>query len=227
MSSRTITSLWGMALLACPLLSGCTDDAAGPHATVPAASRAPHRTLSAAPRHTLAASVPPAQAPDALEAPDGLLAGTGQDAAPRAIVPLNKPTAPSSAPPVSSDDVLAQNPDTLADTAPGQQMPTAHSHWLRGSIFNARVQVRINGLFLGTFTSPQDRDITMKLRPGINTIALAYTPLTSTASARLFILESEHDPPIPPLATFRSPLPAATPSAPLPTTTQTFTFLAR
>ncbi len=106
-------------------------------------------------------------------------------------------------------------------------MPTQHSHWLRGSIFNARVTVRVNGLLLGTYSSPQDRDITMKLRPGINTMTLAYTPLTSTASARLFILESEHDPPIPPLATFRSPLAVASSGAPAQTTTQTLTFLAR
>lgn len=106
-------------------------------------------------------------------------------------------------------------------------MPTAHSHWLKGSIFNARVVVRVNGLFLGTFTSPQERDITMKLRRGINTVTLAYTPLASTASAHLDILESEHDPPVPPLATFRSPLSNPAPRAPLPTTTQTLTFLAR
>ncbi len=151
----------------------------------------------------------------------------GQDATASAVVPLARPAAPPSTPRADTDNALAQSSDTLAGAAPGQKMPTAHSHWLRGSIFNARVGVRINGLFLGTFTSPQDRDITMKLRPGINTVTLAYSPLTSTASARLFILESEHDPPIPPLATFRSPLSAPNPRAPMQTTTQTLTFLAR
>lgn len=107
-------------------------------------------------------------------------------------------------------------------------MPTEHSHWLRGIIFNARVAVRLNGLYLGTYTAPQDRDITMRLRNGINTITLAYTPLAPTAAAHLDVLESEHTPPIAPLATFRSPTADAASSRALSqTTTQTLTFLAR
>jgi len=220
-------SFWSLALLASPLLAGCADDAPPPHHFAGAVSRAPHGVPSARSPAVVAAFVPAAQPPDALEAPDGLLAGAGQNAAAPSVVPLTGQSLPSAATPSSSDDALAQTSDTLAGSAPGQKMPTEHSHWLKGSIFNARVIVRVNGLFLGTFTSPQDRDITMKLRGGINTLTLAYTPLASTASAHLDILESEHDPPIPPLATFRSPLSAASPSAPLQTTTQTLTFLAR
>ena len=227
MSSRTFAYSWAVALCACPLLAGCADDTPPPYSSVAAAPRASSRTPQIAPRPILTASALPVQAPDALETPDGLLAGAGTDAAPGAIVPLTKPAAltPNTSP--DTDDPLAQTPDTPAGTAPGQKMPTAHSHWLKGGIFNARVMVRVNGLFLGTFTSSQDRDITMKLRGGINMLTLAYTPLTSTASAHLDILESEHDPPIPPLATFRSPLSPSNPRAPLPTTTQTLTFLAR
>jgi len=106
-------------------------------------------------------------------------------------------------------------------------MPTEHSHWLKGRVFNARVTVRLNGLLLGTYSAPQDRDITMKLRSGINTITVAYQPLSATASAQLDVLESEHDPPIPPLTTFRSPLLDGSAAKSLPTTTQTLTFLAR
>jgi len=226
LSKRFAASYWGLALLAGPLLTGCGDDAPLPPARLSAAPPVPRRAYSAAPRPSVTASVPTAQTPDALEASDGLLSGTGQDAA-SATVPFNTPAGPPLTPPADTADALTQSSDPLAGSVPGQRMPTQHSHWLRGSIFNARVQVCVNGLFLGTFTSPQDRDITMKLRGGINTVTLAYTPLTSTASAHLDILESEHDPPIPPLATFRSPLSSPTPRAPLQTTTQTLTFLAR
>lgn len=221
--SRRFATYWGLALLACPLLAGCADDAPLPQAHIPAADSASHTASPAAPRPIVTAALPTTQAPDALEAPDGLLAGTGQDPVAGTNVP---PTGPPATPRLDTDgDALTQTPDTLAGTTPGQHMPTQHSHWLRGPIFNARVQVRVNGLFLGTFTSPQDRDITMKLRGGINTVTLAYTPLASTASAHLDILESEHAPPIPPLATFRSPLSSPTPRALLQTTTQTLTFL--
>lgn len=111
-------------------------------------------------------------------------------------------------------------------------MPTQHSHWLRGGIFNARVKVRVNGLFLGEYGAPVDKDITMRLRAGVNTVTFAYKPLSPTASARLDVLESEHDPPIPPLASFRSPMPdegaAPAPASGSPQVlTQTFSFMAR
>lgn len=226
MSKRFAASYWGLALLACPLLAGCGDDAPVSPARLSAAPPVPRRAYSAVPRPSVTAPVPTAQTPDALEASDGLLSGTGQDAAASATVPLNTPAGPPPTPPADIADALTQSSDPLAGSVPSQRMPTQHSHWLRGPIFNAHVVVRVNGLFLGTFTSPQDRDITMKLRGGINTLTLAYTPLASTASAHLDILESEHDPPIPPLATFRSPLSPPTPRAPLQTTTQALTFLA-
>lgn len=239
MSSRAFAYCVLPALLACPLLAGCADDAALPRAALPASDRALPPAFHAAPRRAALASAPPTTAPDALEAPDALLAGTS--AAPGPILPLSGSGAHDTAALPAADDAWARSPDalaqspdslvqssdTLAGRTVGQSMPTLHSHWLVGTIFNARVQVRVNGLFLGTFTSPQDRDITMKLRNGINTLTLAYTPLESTASAHLAVLESEHDPPIPPLATFRSPSFPAGPRAPLPTTTQTLTFLAR
>lgn len=216
-----------MALLACPLLAGCGDDGAPSDARAADAAHAQHGAYRAARHPFVIAAVPAANEPDPLEAPDGLLAGTGRMSAETNALPLASRPVASPAPLPASEDALTQSPDLLTDKAVGPKMPTLHSHWLRGSIFNARVLVRVNGLLLGTYSSPQDRDITMKLRLGINTVTLAYTPLTSTGSARLFILESEHDPPIPPLATFRSPLSASSPSAPLQTTTQTLTFLAR
>jgi len=216
-----------VALLACSLLSGCADDAPPLSAREAAAAHARYATAHAAPRPFVMASVPAAEEPDALETPDGLLVGAGKGDAEASALPLTPHSMASASPPLAYEDTQTQAADILTDKAIGPKMPTLHSHWLRGSIFNARVMVRVNGMLLGTYSSPQDRDITMKMRLGINTITLAYTPLTSTASARLFILESEHDPPIPPLATFRSPLSAAGPSAPLQTTTQTLTFLAR
>lgn len=241
MSSRAFAYCVLPALLACPLLAGCADDAALPRAALPASDRALPPASPAAPRRAALAPALPTTAPDALEAPDALLAGTSAAPGPSPILPLSGPGAHDAAAFPAADDALTRSPDalapspdalvqssdTLAGRTVGQSMPTLHSHWLVGTIFNARVQVRVNGLFLGTFTSPQDRDITMKLRNGINTLTLAYTPLESTASAHLDVLESEHDPPIPPLATFRSPSFPAGPRAPLPTTTQTLTFLAR
>ena len=83
-------------------------------------------------------------------------------------------------------------------------MPTEHSHWLRGQIRGAHVTVLLNGIRLGSYDSLVDKDITMKLRKGLNFVTFDYQPSSSTASAEMEILESEHDPPIPPLVTFQS-----------------------
>ena len=138
------------------------------------------------------------------------------------------------APDPDAADPLAAGPADAADplaSATGPKMPTAHSHWLRGPIYGARVGVRLNGVLLGEFSAPLDRDITMKLREGVNTVTFEYRPLASGASARLDVVESEHTPPIPPLATFRSrdtvPARDAGRSAPAPASTQTVTFIAR
>ncbi len=116
-------------------------------------------------------------------------------------------------------------PDTDDPLASGPKMPTDHSHWLHGDVSDAHVVVTLNDAPLGTFQGPVDKDITMRLRRGVNTVTFAYTPLGSLASARLEVLEGEHDPPIPPLATFN-------PAAPMDgqvaqPATETFTFIAR
>lgn len=179
--------------------------------------------MSAAVHPPLIASLPSDTPPDVLEMPDAL-AGNSQAVN---MVPLT-PGSPNTPSPLKYDDALDRTTDTLGGATPGNHMPTVHSHWLKGSIFNARVQVRLNGLYLGSYSAPQDRDITMKLRAGMNTITLTYQPLTSTASAHLDVLESEHDPPIPPIATFRSPRMDDTSHATATSsTTQTLTFLAR
>ena len=163
------------------LTAGCGDDR-------PDVSFQPEHQVSASP-------APPSQAPaalapaptgnDSLVAPDQLAAGAG-----------GSPTAdPGDAPPLDSADRLAEGP----------KMPTAHSHWLHGGVFNAVVDVSLNGLPLGTFRSPVDKDITMSTREGANTITFSYTPTVDTSSAHLDVLESEHHPPIAPLASFRSP----------------------
>ena len=151
------------------------------------------------------ASPPASASDDPLAVPDQLASG-------------------ADAPAAKSEDAPALAPDDqLADAAP--KMPTDHSHWLRGGIFNARVAISLNGLPLGEFRAPLDKDITMKLRRGVNTVTFAYAPRADTSSAHLDVLESEHTPPIAPLASFRSPLPAV--GKPQKPFTQTFTFLAR
>ena len=107
-------------------------------------------------------------------------------------------------------------------------MPTDHSHWLRGQVRGGQVQVSLNGIRLGDFSGLVDRDITMRLRAGINTVAFTFQPGSPQSSATLDVLESEHTPPIPPLVTFDA-LPAsglAATGTPKPQT-QTFTFTAR
>lgn len=93
------------------------------------------------------------------------------------------------------------SPDPLAH--PSQTtMPTAHSHWIRGSIVNASVEIVLNGSHYGTFRTFMDRDITMSLHKGINSITFIYTPQTSGSSTQLSVIEGEHVAPMPPLATF-------------------------
>lgn len=102
-----------------------------------------------------------------------------------------------------ADPLIIQD-DPLASTS-DPKMPTDHSHWLTGQIFNARVNISLNGILLGQYTGVLDKDITMKLHSGVNTVTFKYHPENRSALARLNLLESEHTPPIPPLATFRSP----------------------
>jgi hypothetical protein len=191
-------------------LSGCGDDR--PYSGAPPSSEAP----ASAPAPVASAAPPPA--------PDPLLSG-GQ------AIPTDDPLLPHD----------SQTPiDPLASTDPlqGQTMPTDHSHWLRGQVQDARLIVLVNGIRAGEYTGLVDQDITMKLRRGINSVTFLYAPRRADASARIDLLESEHDPPIAPLATFQStPLSrdsadsqdAATlqNAAALKPTTQSFTFVAK
>jgi hypothetical protein len=148
--------------------------------------------------------------------------------------PLDDPLA-NTAPLDVDHPILAADdrPVTIGDE-PSPHALTDHSHWLKGSIFNARVTVILDGVKLGDFQSSQDKDITWKLKKGLNTVTFVYTPLVKSASAHLDVLESEHDPPIPPLATFRSTaltrLPGATQNnkkADTEPVSRTFAFVAR
>ncbi len=103
-------------------------------------------------------------------------------------------------------------------------MPTEHSHWLRGYLRNARLTVRLNSARQGTYYGLVDRDITMQLRKGINTVTFIYQPTSTNSAAQLQIVESEHHPPIAPLATFLSPPPSN--DGKLQPLTQTFRFIA-
>ena len=119
----------------------------------------------------------------------------------------------------SSDPLLSQDP------LGGPKMPTDHSHWLRGRLRDAHVTVLFNGVRQGSYFSLVDQDVTMQLRKGVNSVTFEYQPDSPTASAQMEVLESEHDPPIPPLVTFLSP-PAPSDGKPVPPVTQTFTFVA-
>lgn len=103
-------------------------------------------------------------------------------------------------------------------------MPTQHSHWLRGYIRDGRVSVLLNGARLGSYTDLVDKDITMKLRSGLNFVTFVYEPNTSRADAHLEIREGEHNPPIAPLVTFAPFSSKATQSNPL---RQTERFIAQ
>ena len=154
------------------------------------------------------------------------------NASQRATAPPAAPTPAADAAPdplLSGGDPLTKGadsltPDSSGDAMQGPKMPTQHSHWLTGRIRSATVTVRLNGFRLGDYYSLLDKDITMKLRAGVNTITFDYTPRDMTSSAHLDVLESEHTPPIAPLATFRSPQLSADskPQA----ISQTYTFVA-
>jgi hypothetical protein len=106
----------------------------------------------------------------------------------------------------NTDPGMASKLPALDALGPGDvpRMPTDHSHWLRGGIFNAKVGVYVNNVKLGDFISPVDKDITWHLHKGVNSVTFIYDPMVETASAQLDIVESEHHPDIAPLASFRS-----------------------
>ena len=130
----------------------------------------------------------------------------------------------------SSADSAASPPDPLlasGDPLKGPSMPTQHSHWLRGQVQDAAVIVLLNGVRQGSYRGVVDRDITMKLRPGLNFVTFDYQPKSANSSAQMEIVESEHMPPIAPLATFRSRPPVYDPVQSLPPVKQTYSFIAK
>ena len=154
-----------------------------------------------------AAPTPPVPAPAASASPpDALLGGAGADR-------------------TSSDAQTPSDPLLTQDPLGGPKMPTDHSHWLRGRLRDAHVAVRLNGIRQGSYFSLVDQDITMQLRKGVNSVTFTYQPDSPTASAQMEVVESEHDPPIPPLVTFLSPPPPPE-GKPAPPLTRTFTFVA-
>jgi hypothetical protein len=131
----------------------------------------------------------------------------------------------------SSDPLLSDghsnssaDPMQLNDPLQGRAMPTDHSHWLHGTLRNASLTVLFNGVRQGEYSGLVDKDITMVLQRGTNSVTFIYTPSEADSAAQMEIDESEHDPPIPPLVTFDSQ-PVAR-DAPLTPTTQSFTFVA-
>ena len=67
----------------------------------------------------------------------------------------------------------------------------------------------------------------MKLRPGLNFVTFDYQPKSVNSSAQMEIVESEHTPPIAPLATFHSLPPVSDPDQSLLPVKQTYSFVAK
>lgn len=212
--SLTVSALAATAAL---LGSGCGDDrpVSGPPPSSGYSAPAP-------------ASGPALSAPTS-PAPDPLLSGSGTISTRDPLLGHEAPTSGKNA--AQADPLLPANPLASDDPLRGQTMPTDHSHWLRGRVQDARLTVLVNGVREGVYTGVVDRDITRTLRRGVNSVSFVYTPRRADASARMDLLESEHDPPIAPLATFQSrPLPReaaiSEEAVALKTTTQNITFFA-
>ena len=199
------------AILGGLLLSGCGDDKpyTGPP---PGSGRAAQPAVPSSAPPLLNASAPAAQPANPL------LSGGGS---------ADNPLLSSS----GGNPLTQKNPLVSGNALHGPVMPTDHSHWLRGRVRDARLTVLLNGIRQGEYTGVVDQDITMKLRRGVNSVSFVYAPRGTEASAQMDLLESEHDPPIAPLVTFRSTgshdgaaledTPSAAPAA------QSFSFFAR
>ncbi len=195
-------SVFGLPLLAL-LLTGCAADRPVPEAQ-PHAYAPPHPAASAS-------------ADAAPSAPNDPLTASASDS-----------TTPTSDPLIGDAGGPTKDPLAGSDPLKGPKMPTDHSHWLRGQVRDGHVLVSLNGIRLGDFPGLVDRDITMRLRAGMNTVAFTFQPVSAQSSATLNVLESEHTPPIPPLATFdAAPVSALTATGTPKPQTQTFTFTAR
>jgi hypothetical protein len=126
-----------------------------------------------------------------------------------------------------TDDLLLKNAEGVGHV----QMPTEHSHWLRGDVSNGSCTVYVNGSevasIVGSVDGHIDKDITMHLHPGSNSATFNFMPSGQNSFAELDILESEHNPPIPPLATFDTEsLPNPEASGRARSETQSFVFTA-
>ncbi len=185
------------------LLSGCGDDK--PYSGPDPNQSGGNYSAPAAP----VAAAPPAQA---LPSDDPLVSGSSGISTTDPLLPADKPA--------QTDPLIGSDP------LKGPAMPTEHSHWLRGRVQNARLTVSLNGIREGDYDGLVDRDITMKLRRGINTVSFLYTPQGADSSAQIDLLESEHHPPIAPLASFHQPEPDASAETGWKPTTQRFTFFA-
>lgn len=171
----------------------------------------------------------------------GALTGCGDDRPvvspppphPAQVAPQALPqTFPQPAPSGPPDPLLAgadekpSDPLLSRDPMQGHGMPTAHSHWLRGRMRDAQVTVSLNGVRQGAYFTVVDQDITMRLRKGVNTVTFVYQPHSSSSSAQMEVVESEHHPPIAPLVTFQPVRPAPGNDTPAPQT-RTYTFIAQ
>jgi len=144
---------------------------------------------------------------------------------PPLVEPINGPADPlmGDAKPATPDPLLGNDP------LQGRAMPTAHSHWLRGRLRDAQVTVLLNGIQQGEYSGRIDKDITMKLRRGANTVTFVYQPTAPGAAADLELVESEHHPAIAPLVTFHEGAnagPGAGGADAAKPVTQTFPFVA-
>jgi len=196
MNPARILILVGAALI----LSGCGDDKpySGPDPSPPMSYSSPPEVAD--------------DAPDPSLPPDPLLSGLHG-------------TTSSDNPLLGPSSFAPSDPLAGADPLKGRRMPTDHSHWLRGRVQGAKMTVLLNGIPDGEYQGFVDKDITMKLRAGINTVSFVYTPQKSDASARMDVLESEHHPAIAPLATFQSQSQPRE-ATEFKETTQRFTFFA-
>ena len=137
---------------------------------------------------------------------------------------------------LSGSDTVQSTPDPLAaggDPLKGPVMPTQHSHWLSMESGHGRLIVALDGIRYGGTVTSGTHDITMCLRPGINTLSVRFQPQTERGWASVVLTEGERGPTGQALATFlQPPLPdtgqvRTAGSPPLPEITRTMTFTAK
>jgi len=167
--------LWGGIPLALLLLTGCGDDR--PYTPPPPR---PPRQAQAAPADRPSAAAPAYSTPAG--PPDPLVGDAGQ------------------APP---EPLAGHDPLTSSDPLQGRAMPTKHSHWLNAEMWQARVTVLLNGARLGGAIAPGTQDVTMRMRPGVNTLTVIYEPRDESSWGSVTLSEGEHEARAVVLAAFR------------------------